>query len=484
MSRRFLVPIFAVVAMLSLFFMPGASAIHSADDHTANMSLVKNIRYQIRNQPTTTNQGGSDIEFARLGSPPRWYALAGTYWNGLQIVDIAWPPRAQIVGVYDCGITQGDVQVFTQADEPGRTFVTYTSDQGARTASKCYQDAKALGDWGTGQSNFGTFIADITDPRNPVTLAFVPIAKGSHNQTVHPSGNYLYNSNSDLATDISPSIEIWNITDINNPVFVRNLPMPIRPGLGSDSHDVTFNTTGTRAYTAAISHTSIIDTTNPANPVVLNTIFDPTVNVSHQADPVTMRDPITGLPKTFVIVSDELVGAAGNYACPGGGLHVYDVTNDAFTKVGFWVTDYAGQTQSPASIPVCTSHVFRIHEKEKLLTIAWYSAGVRVVDISQLAGFTLGSTGSGMREIGHYRTPDADTWAAKTPFIDSRSGDFWLFGNDIGRGLDIYHFDADGQQNMSQNPGTWESGPGAGAQDTLPITNTPYDLSADTHVGQ
>ena len=480
MSRRFPVLIFSVMAMLSLFLMPGASATHNTDDHSANMSFVNNLRYQLRNQ--ASSQGGSDIEFARLGNPPRWYALAGSYWNGLQIVDIAWPPSAQIVGVYDCAITQGDVQVFTQADETGRTFVTYTSDTGARTASPCYQDARALGDWGTGQSNFGTFIAEITDPRNPRTIAFIPIAKGSHNMTVHPSGNYLYNSNSDLATDISPSIEIWNITDINNPAFVRNHAMPIRPGLGSDSHDITFNTAGTRAYVAGISHTSILNTTNPANPVTLDSIFDPTVNVSHGADPVTLTDPILGT-RTFVIVGDELAGAVGNVACPGGGLHVYEVTNDVFVKVGFWVIDYAGQSQSPTSIPVCTAHVFRIHEAQKLLTIAWYSAGVRVVDISALAGITVGSTGTGMREIGHYRTPDADTWSAKTPFIDSRSGDFWLFGNDIGRGLDIYHFDADGLQNFSQNPGTWQTGPGAGAQQTGPLSKVPYDLQSGTHVG-
>jgi hypothetical protein len=354
--------------------------------------------------------------------------------------------------------------------------VTYTADTQARTTSLCYQDARTLGDWGTGQSNFGTFIAEITDPRNPRTIAFIPIAKGSHNQTVHPSGNYLYNSNSDLATDVNPSIEIFDITDINNPVFVRNVAMPIRPGLGSDSHDVTFNTAGTRAYSAAISHTTILDTTNPTNPVILNSLFDPTVNVSHQADPVTMTDATTGVTRTFLIVSDELVGAAGNFACPGGGLHVYDVTNDVLDKVGFFNISYTGQTQSPASIPVCTSHVFRIHEREKLLTIAWYSAGVRVIDMSDLAG-------TGMREIGYYRHPDADTWAAKTPFIDSRSGDFWLFGNDIGRGLDIYHFDADGQQNFSQNPGTWQSGPGAGAQETGPLSKVPYDLQSGTHVG-
>jgi hypothetical protein len=297
--------------------------------------------------------------------------------------------------------------------------------------------------------------------------------------TVHPSGKWLYNSNSDLATDTSPSIEVWSIEDIYHPVFVRNLPMPLRPGLGSDSHDITFNAAGTRGYSAAISHTTILNTENPANPTILDTLFDPTVNVSHQSDPVVVTD-LLGRTRTYLVVSDELAGAAGNYACPGGGLHIYDVTDDLLVPVGFWVTDYAGQTQGAGSLPVCTAHVFRIHQPEKLLTIAWYTAGVRVVDISGLAGVAVGGTGAGMVEIGHYRTPNADTWSAKTPFIDSRSGDFWLFGNDIGRGLDIYHFDADGQNNFSQSAGQWTTGGGGGQQaEPLSPTNLPYDMRLD-----
>ena len=38
------------------------------------------------------------------------------------------PANAQHRPVYDCGVTQGDVQVFQQADLPGRTFATYTGD--------------------------------------------------------------------------------------------------------------------------------------------------------------------------------------------------------------------------------------------------------------------------------------------------------------------------------------------------------------------
>jgi len=58
-----------------------------------------------------------------------------------------------------------------------------------------------------------------------------------------------------------------------------------------------------------------------------------------------------------------------------------------------------------------------------------------------------------MKEIGYYRMPDADTWSAKTPQIDRKTGDFYLFGNDIRRGLDIYHYSGAGKK--SKNPGKW-----------------------------
>ena len=76
-------------------------------------------------------------------------------------------------------------------------------------------------------------------------------------------------------------------------------------------------------------------------------------------------------------------------------------------------------------------------------------------------GIGLGSTqvgGAGMREIGSYRTDGsdgagpADTWSAKTPQIDA-NGDFYLYGNDIARGLDIYKFSA--SATPSATKGRW-----------------------------
>ena len=106
----------------------------------------------------------------------------------------------------------------------------------------------------------------------------------------------------------------------------------------------------------------------------------------------------------------------------------------------------------------CTAHVFRVHEDEQIMTMAWYNGGVRVIDLSGLTGISIGGqqlTGAGMKEIGYYRIQGMDSWAAKTPRIDPRTGDFYLFGNDVARGLDVYKFTGAGAVSTSQ--GTWMS---------------------------
>jgi hypothetical protein len=445
---------------LVLLAVPAAASAAEQGEHSPNMSYVKNLEYEAREGEAPNY--GTDIEFATLAG--RKYALAGSYHNGLQIVDISKPERASIVSEYDCNVTQGDVQVFRQADEPGRTFATYTSDTYGDGTSPCYQEAAALGfdvqnDDGEGKN--GTFIVDITNPLDPRTVSFVEVPKGSHNQTVHPSGNFLYNSNSDLITSVvtgTPAIEIYDISDPSNPQTAGELPLPPRPGLGTESHDITFNSDGTRAYSAALSQGVIIDTTDPANPSIVTSFLDPAINVWHQSDPVTLTDE-NGEERDYLIVEDEVAGAVGTAQCPNGGVHVYDITGaneQDPVKVGYWNIDDVGPTADPTNS--CTAHVFDIHEREQVMTIAYYNGGVRVVDISGLTGISLGETqvqGQGMKEIGFYRTDNADSWSAKTPSIDRRTGDFYLYGNDINRGLDVYRYDAGGGKSKKQ--GRWMS---------------------------
>lgn len=469
----------AVVAALSV--LPG-TPVPAAEEgvHSPNMKHVANLKYKLRYGQDSSY--GTDIEFARLrlGGKMRDFALAGSYRNGLQIINISKPTKPKITSVYDCAIAQGDVQVFKRGK---RTYVAYTADDissETNTSSRCYKDVGANAYL---QTPYGTFIADITNPRRPKTRGFVPIAVGSHNQTVHPNGRFLYNSNSDL--DGVGTIEVFDISNFKKPKEVTTLDLVG----GLDSHDITFNSKGTRAYSAAVSHTLVLDTTKAAKPEIIGRIVDPAINIHHQSDPVTMKDPLLG-KRTFLVVTDEIAGAAGNGVCPGGGLHVYDITGDLErnpVKVGFYnmpEVKTAGDGQVGGESLTCTSHVLRMYPKQKVMTIAWYNAGVRVIDISGLAGLSVGaspsvgSVGAGMKEIGYYYFPNSDTWSAKTNKF-SKNGSFYLYGNDILRGLDVYRFNAKAKQ--STNPGTWLSPADARdllAGNTRPIgpDNAPFCL--------
>ena len=459
--RRITLPaVFALTLLVSLF--PPVSATADEGTHSENISHVKQIQYEARNGGKAGG-GGTDIEFVEIAGSE--YALAGTYRNGLQIVDISEPTEAVVAAVYDCGITQGDMQVFERA---GRTYATYTSDTYGDGTSPCYQEAAALGfnvKKANGSGRNGTFIVDLTDPLKPTTVSFVEVPQGSHNQTVHPSGDFLYNSNSDLITTAgTQAIEIYDIRDFANPVLVTELSLPLRPGLGTESHDITFKADGTRAYSAALSQTVIINTENPAEPSIVSSFVDPAINVEHQADPVSLTDPESGETRDFLIVEDEYAGAAGGPHCPSGGVHVYDITGDLErnpSKVGYWNIDDMRVT-SPTGR--CTAHVFDVQEDEGIMTIAFYNGGVRVVDLAGLVGYSLGDTalvGDPMVEIAHYYFDNSDTWAAKTPKIHPVTGDFYLYSNDQNRGLDIFKFEGDGvppgrdKPRKSKTQGTW-----------------------------
>jgi hypothetical protein len=460
--------------LIALLALPAAAG--AADQRSENMSLVKNLPFKAQEKYGQDVPYGTDIEFGKFGS--KRYAFAGSELNGLQIADITKPRSTKIVKVFDCAVSQGDPQVFKRGK---RTYVAYTNDYETteETASSlCFRQAEKLGLDAIdddGKSRLGTMIIDVTKPTKPVTASFVAIPRGSHNMTVHPSGRYLYNSNSDLTgtgplatddpADVLPSIEVYDITTLRKPKLAKKLDLTPLPGLGTDSHDITFNDKGTRAYSAALSHGVIIDTSNPANPTVISEFDDEAINVWHQSDPYTVRDRRGRVIREFLIVEDELAGAAGPGICPSGGVHIFDVSNEAIpVKVGYWNID---DVAAKGPTDTCTAHVFDIHEDEGVMTIAYYMGGVRVVDISGLAKASIGvgagdqGVGGFMREVGHYVPENANTWAAKTPFIE-KDGDFFLYGNDINRGLDVYRYEA--EDAPSENDGSFKTPAVAGRQ--------------------
>ena len=472
-----------LLSLLSLaVLVPTAGAVEETGSGEG-IEHVKNIAYPNLHAEDETN-AGTDIEFATIDTEQtrtgakraRTFAFAGSYGDGLQIIDVTNPERSKLVSTWDCGVSQGDVQVFKRADlggkfHGGRWFATYTHDDGYEfhTDSACAQDLLAQGVdvtqvsppsepdgalWDPASfAGAGTYIVDVTNPYKPKTVSFVPMSRGSHNQTVHPSGRYLYNSNSDLITSIQPAIEVIDITDIKHPQTIGEVALKTLPGLGTESHDIVFSEDGKRAYTAALSHGEILDTSDPANPVSIGTVVDPAINVWHQMEDVTIDDPILG-ERRFLIAEDEVAGASPTGQCPNGGVHVYDITGDLEqtpVKVGYWNIDDVGLTED--GLGTCTAHVFQIHEQEKLMTIAFYNGGVRVVDLSGLVGVALGKNGVGMKQLGWYRFADGDVWAVKAPSV-SRDG-FYMYGNDHRRGFDVYRWSPEAAAAGEVSRGSW-----------------------------
>jgi hypothetical protein len=462
-------------------------------DATDNFEFIKNIEFAERPDSPTSSRKATDTDFMDFTVPEgyeapadvpdglvpqegeaRRFALVGTYVNGLQVVDITSPEDADVVAVWDCAIAQSDVFVFTQTDEATgetRTFAAYSSDViGSQTVftSDCHVDA------GVDPGSYGTAIVDITDPYRPQTASFVvtPNSRGTHQLTIHPSGDWLYSSPSARSANrqegSTGEVHIVDIADPYQPGEVKVVPFLT----GFDSHDLTFNADGSRAYAAALSHTVILDTTDPGDPSVVGQIVDPAIYLHHQSDPVTLTDP-SGAEREFLIINDELLGAGGNGACPGGGLHIYEITGELEKnpiKVGvFFIPDTSvqrGAGQGLGGTVRCTSHVIQIHPEEEIITIAWFAAGVRVLDISGLASMPAvsagvdpalgGSIGTGITEIGYLRFDDSDIWAAKVPEI-REDGTFEVYGIDTFRGLDIMRFDLGTDAGAEADPGRWMS---------------------------
>jgi hypothetical protein len=259
---------------------------------------------------------------------------------------------------------------------------------------------------------------------------------------------WVYSSPSAVVTTQPGQFHISDVSDPWRPGEAR----PVELLTGLDAHDIIFSEDGDRAYAAALTHTLVLDTSDPGDPKVIGRIFDATVNIHHEAHPYTTVDPTTGIEHTFLLVVDEFAGAAGNEICPGGGVHVYDITGHlerAPVKVGLYYVPETGPVDgagnATAGIDRCTAHVLQIHPDEGIATIAWYALGTRVLDLTGLVGVSAGldegsgSMGAGIREIGYAHFYDSDTWATKTNRIED--GAFHVFAADTHRHLDVFHVD-------------------------------------------
>ena len=397
--RKVFVTVAAAAVALSTFAAPVEARRNPAPlkGEGVGLKIIGNVPYS----------SGSDMEFLTIKG--RDYAFAGSFASvkdggGLHVIDITNPEAVKEVAWLKCPVYQNDIQIAWDK----KTLIMAADSAGG--PESCLAVGKT-----------GFMTVDISNPKAPKPIGFAQIPRGSHNTTAHPTKPYVYNSDSDLANTGLGRIEIWSIKDPAKPKFVADF----RTGVHSP-HDVSFNSDGSKAVTAGISAWQILDTSNPEAPTLSFVSQCPGCSITHDAK-FTPDDQ-------GIVIGDE-GGGGGGYPCPGGALYFYDyssgqvpVLTGVYEPAEFIVAR-DGQT-SPGG---CTSHVFDFDDKGEHISISWYTAGTRYLDITNPVGPTVGSNGTGVVEAGWFMPDGGNSWSSKI-YKDPK----YIFSNDINRGFDVF----------------------------------------------
>jgi hypothetical protein len=430
----------ALAAALPLA-LPAAGTAAPPFSAAPNMTAVAHLQWR----------GGTDLELVRIKG--RRYVVAGAQNNynktespGLRVVDVTNPAKPVVAGFLPCNTSQNDIQV-----QGHYAFLAVDFNQ----KGELYDRSDCFGQLGDIAPAAGIVVVDIANPKRPRAVGFQPLKTGAHNTTAHPTKPLLYVSESESLNPNPDSLQPVYVVDVANPRKPR-IVKTFTLGPGDSPHDITFNAKGTRAYVAAGfgGVTFILDTSKPLEPAVVGKVVDPAVNFAHQADPTPNGK--------YLLVTDELAGAEGNMYCPGGGIHVWDISNEAApVKVGaYFIPDsFPSADPGPRPNPVgagpqifrCTAHVMRMSPDGKTLTMAWYSQGIQVLDLTGLPGVSAGAAGTdagtGIKRLANWTVSGADAWSAK---MDDRG---YVFTGDTQRGMDVVKFDR--SKARATAPGVW-----------------------------
>ncbi|MDQ3645479.1 MAG: hypothetical protein M3345_00925 [Actinomycetota bacterium] len=390
--KRSLRPLAMVIALGMLATAGVATARQPSpriEGEGAGMKPIANIPWKGGTDMEIVNIKGRDIAFAASAA-----SLADG--GGLHIIDVTVPEKSKEVAHLPCTVDQGDVQV-----SHDKKLVFMAADS-AGSAESCLAVGKE-----------GFLIVDISNYKKPKAVGFAETGS-SHNVTAHPSKPYVYNSSSAL---VPPGkIQIWSVKNPAKPELVNTIDsLPHAP------HDISFNKKGDRAVTAAISHFDLFDTSDPENPTLLFASQCPGCSITHDAK-------FTPDGK-HIFIGDEGGGGAP-YPCPGGALYAYQLNGDIPILTGIFEPAVVASAQG--GVGGCTSHVFDISDDSKKLAIAWYTAGVYYLDISNPMGVTVGENGQGMKQLAWFIPAGGNTWSAKL-----HKGPY-MFGNDRNLGFIAY----------------------------------------------
>ena len=388
-----------IVLLLLVALTPAAPASARPADAGGGNGLepVAEVPYADGMHLAVTRHGGRDYVFAS--------SLAAT--GSILVLDVTNPAKPKTVASIPCNGNQA----FMQISHDRRTLIVG-------------EDARHPGDACMPAGSTGFYTIDISNPRKPKPRGYGIVARGGHTVTAHPTKPFLYVSYGDVVATGPPQYEVWSIADPARPKHLTTAAVTGYHG----PHDIAFNGDGTRAVAASMSAIQVLDTSDPAHPKEVEVLQCPGCSHNHEAHFTP--------DGTHVVVSDEASGGLAS-PCPLGALYFYEWDPEGppyMTLVGEWqpaevVTPEAART----NVGLCTSHVFDISRDGTKIAASWHTGGVRVVDITEMAGVGIGAQGDGAKELGWYVADGADSWSAKF----DRTGRY-VFVNDVNLGFQVY----------------------------------------------
>ena len=297
----------------------------------------------------------------------------------------------------------------------------------------------------------GMHVWDVTEPADPAFLARVfDESVPNHNVAVVPGTDLVFNSQSGGAGRTN------DLVDLSDPAH----PVVLGAYGTHGCHDITFfGAAGDerfRAYCAGIQRTEIWDLSGldpdatdfgihlvatveaQDSPVVGNPVFGsyPARTLHHLA--------MVNQDASVLIVGDEHNGGGSPGTClgyedttglstPFGALWFYDLGDEAAPRLLSWfsppavlpagvTTEGDPTTLLLRDVPNCTAHFGTLVPGEEKLVMAWYSAGVLLIDFSDPTN---------PRLLDQFQPADGiNTW-------DARVHGGYVFTGDMVRGMDV-----------------------------------------------
>lgn len=310
----------------------------------------------------TTGAAGADLAF-------QGDLLVAGAWEGIGLFRILErAPYLKQLSFFDCPGAQGDVSVwgdYVFVSMEHQSSYGLTPNTGV--SDTCNQS-------GMGFGMEGVRIIDISDPRKPRQVKFIPIVCGSHTHTLIPDGDKLYLYNSALAAPYAGDYAPYcaRITIIEMPAddplqagVVAEPGMSLREGC----HDITAFPEEGIALGACWQHSWLWDITDPADPRIISRLPSDWADGHHAA-------AFTWDGK-YVAIGQE----AGNCTTEEGEIAIYDIRDRKHPK-------RVGRFHLPRSVvgSFCWAHNFSVvptkDRSRYVLTAGFYNGGTTVVDFS------------------------------------------------------------------------------------------------------